>query len=59
VLAGPDEPNISGSTDNPGWILQESTSLTPANWLNSPGGSTNPIDAPATLPTKFYHLHKP
>jgi hypothetical protein len=26
---------------------------------NSPGGATNPIIVPATLPMKFHRLHKP
>jgi hypothetical protein len=40
-------------------VLQETWSLAPANWTNSPSGSTNGIVVPATLPAKFYRLHKP
>jgi hypothetical protein len=39
--------------------LQQSASLSPANWTNSPTGATNPILVPATLPTMFYRLVKP
>jgi hypothetical protein len=41
------------------WVLQETVSLSPANWIDSPSGWTNPIVVPASLPTKFYRLHKP
>jgi hypothetical protein len=41
------------------WVLQQTAVLSPANWTNSPSGSTNPIVVSATLPTKFYRLVKP
>jgi hypothetical protein len=41
------------------WILQETVSLSPTNWMNSSSGWTNPIVVPATTPTKFYRLSKP
>jgi hypothetical protein len=41
------------------WVLQETAGLSPANWTNSPSGSTNPIVVPAALPTKVYRLFKP
>ena len=40
------------------WVLQERLSLTVGAWTNSPSGSTNPIIVPATMPVKFYRLHK-
>lgn len=43
----------------PGFVLQETGSLSPANWTNSPSGATNPIVVPATLPAKFYRLLHP
>lgn len=46
-------------TNSPGWRLQETLSLTPAAWSDTPGGTANPLVVPATLPTKFYRLHKP
>ena len=41
------------------WVLQEATRLSPPNWTNAPSGATNPVTVPATLPAKFYRLHKP
>jgi hypothetical protein len=59
TAAGPGQATISWSPDTPGFVLQETLSLSPAEWTNSPSGSTNPIVVPATLPTKFYRLFKP
>lgn len=49
-----------------GWIpalpdfeLEESDSLSPAQWIPAPSGSTNPIQVPVTWPRKFYPLSKP
>jgi hypothetical protein len=57
--AGPGQATISWSPNTPGFVLQETWVLSPANWTNSPSGATNPIVVPATLPTKFYRLFKP
>jgi hypothetical protein len=57
--AGAGQATISWTPNTPGFILQETWVLSPANWTNSPSGSTNPIVVPATLPTKFYRLFKP
>jgi hypothetical protein len=57
--AGPGQATISWSPATPGFVLQESSSLSPANWTNSPTGATNPIVVPAASPTTFYRLHKP
>jgi hypothetical protein len=59
VPAAPGNAIISWTPATPGFILQETISLAPTNWVNSPSGSTNPIVVPATLPTKFYRLLKP
>ncbi|HNQ73818.1 MAG TPA: hypothetical protein PKN95_09465 [Verrucomicrobiota bacterium] len=59
VPATPGNATISWTPNTPGWILQETWVLSPANWTNSPSGSTNPIVVPATTPTKFYRLFKP
>jgi hypothetical protein len=59
VPATPGNATVSWTPDTPGWVLQETWVLSPANWTNSPSGSTNPIVVPATLPTKFYRLFKP
>jgi hypothetical protein len=37
-------------------VLQESPSLTPASWHNSPSGAAHPITIPATNPATFYRL---
>jgi hypothetical protein len=57
--AGAGLATISWTPDNPGWILQETLSFSPTNWVNSASGSTNPITVPALGATKFYRLHKP
>jgi hypothetical protein len=57
--ATPGNATISWTPATPGFVLQETWSLAPANWTNSPSGATNPVVVPATLPTKFYRLHKP
>ncbi len=50
---------ISWTPNTPGYALQESLSLSPADWLNCSSGATNPIVVPATFPARFYRLHKP
>jgi hypothetical protein len=57
--APPGNAAISWSPNTPGFVLQETLSLSPTNWVNSASGVTNPIVVPATLPTKFYRLFKP
>ncbi len=59
VPAGAGQATVSWTPDVPGFVLQETWSLSPANWTNSPGGATHPITVSATLPTKFYRLFKP
>jgi len=58
----PAAPGVGGVHEivaQPGFVLQETTSLAPTNWTNSPSGATNPITVPAVLPSKFYRLNKP
>lgn len=43
----------------PGFVLQETLSVAPTRWLNSPSGANNPATVSATLPAKFYRLNKP
>ena len=57
--AGPGQALVSWNPDTPGFVLQETSSLSPTNWMNSASGSTNPIVVPATGGTKFYRLLKP
>lgn len=59
VPAGAGQATISWTPNTPGFVLQETWVLSPANWTNSPSGATNPVVVPATLPTKFYRLCKP
>jgi hypothetical protein len=51
--------NISWTPPSTNWVLQESLGLSPAAWTNSPSGYTNPVVVPATLPLRFFRLHKP
>lgn len=57
--ATPGNATISWTPNTPGFVLQETWSLSLVNWTNSPSGAANPISVPATLPTKFYRLFKP
>jgi hypothetical protein len=57
--AAPGQATISWTPNTPGFVLQETLKLSPADWINSVSGATNPIVVPATLPTKFYRLFKP
>lgn len=59
VPATPGNATVSWTPNTPGFVLQESLTLTPPAWTNSPSGATNPIVVPTTLPTKFYRLFKP
>ncbi len=57
--ATPGNATISWTPGTPGFVLQESLSLSPATWVNSPSGATNPVVVPATFPARFYRLFKP
>lgn len=59
VPATPGNATISWTPNTPGFVLQETWGLSPANWTNSPSGAANPIVVPASQPTKFYRLFKP
>ena len=59
VSTGSGQATVSWSPDTPGYVLQETLSLSPTNWVNAASGTTNPAVVPATLPTKFYRLFKP
>jgi len=56
---GPGHARISWTPSTPGFVLQETLSLSPTNWVNSPSGTANPAIVPATIPARFYRLHKP
>lgn len=57
VVTSPSEATISWTPDDPGWVLQETLSLT-NTWVNSASGSSNPVVVPATPSTMFYRLSK-
>lgn len=59
TVATPGNVTISWSPDAPGFVLQETWSLSPANWTNSSSGATNPVTVSASAPAKFYRLNKP
>jgi len=59
AAAMPGNATISWSPNTPGFVLQETLSLSPTNWVNSTSGATNPIVVPVTLPARFYRLFKP
>lgn len=50
---------ISWTPNTPGFVLQETWSLSTANWTNSLSGSTNPVTLPAIVGPKFFRLRKP
>lgn len=59
AAAGAGQAILSWAPATPGFVLQETGALAPANWTNSPSGATNPIVVPAVVPTRFYRLYKP
>jgi hypothetical protein len=59
VPSGPGQATIAWSPNTPAFVLQETLSLSPTNWINSPSGATNPVVVPVNLPAKFYRLFKP
>jgi len=59
VPGKPGQAIISWAPATPGFILQESPSLSPVTWTDSLTGATNPVTVPAAAPAKFYRLFKP
>ena len=57
--SGVSQVTLSWTPPTPGFALQESLSLSPVSWSNSPSGETNPITLPASGSTKFFRLFKP
>ncbi|MBM4152452.1 MAG: hypothetical protein FJ220_02885 [Kiritimatiellaceae bacterium] len=55
--AGSGQISISWSPDSPGWILQQTSSLT-NTWNNCTSGSTNPVILPMSDTVRFYRLHR-
>ena len=50
---------ISWAPNTPGFWLQETTTLNPPNWVNSPSGVANPTTVTSSPDAKFYRLRKP
>ncbi len=59
IPASAGQATISWTPNTPGFVLQETTSLSPTTWVNSPSGNANPVTVPATGPAKFYRLARP
>jgi hypothetical protein len=57
--AAPGNATISWTPNTPGFVLQQTSVLSPSNWTNSPSGATNPIVVPANQTARFYRLFKP
>ena len=57
--AAPGQATLSWTPATPGFVLQETLSLAPSNWVNSASGAANPVTVPATVPSKFYRLRQP
>lgn len=59
VPAGPGWATLSWAPATPGFVLQETGNLWPAQWTSSPSGAANPVSVPAVFPARFYRLFKP
>ncbi|HEX5219685.1 MAG TPA: hypothetical protein VFZ59_08970 [Verrucomicrobiae bacterium] len=57
--SGVSQVTLSWTPPTPGFGLQETLSLAPVAWSNSPSGQTNPITLPASGQTRFFRLFKP
>lgn len=57
--AAPGFATIWWTPSTPGFTLQSTDSLAPANWGNAPSGTNNPANVPAALPARLYRLTKP
>ncbi len=59
VRVNASQARISWTPATPGYVLQETTTLAPPNWVNSPSGAANPVTVPPGPNAKFYRLRKP
>ena len=50
---------VSWNPPTPGLYLQETLSLSPPNWSNSPSGTNNPASVSVNVPAKFFRLVGP
>jgi hypothetical protein len=56
--AAPTFATVWWTPPTPGFVLQETVSLSPPNWANSASTTNNPATVPATMATRFYRLWK-
>jgi hypothetical protein len=59
VPAAAGQATLSWTPDTPGFVMQETTSLSTTNWTNSASGTNNPVTVTVPGNTKFYRLFKP
>lgn len=59
ALAPSGEAMVSWSPAAPGFVLQESPSLSPAFWSDSPTGASNPAVIQPGSAARFFRLFKP
>ncbi|GEM_PF-2530866 len=59
VPVSSDQATLSWTPDFPGFVLQETDTLAPANWTISASGYTNPIGVPTSKPLRSFRLIKP
>ena len=57
--ATPGFATLSWTPATPGFVLQQSVSLWPSEWSDSPSGATNPVVVPANLSSQFFRLIQP
>lgn len=57
--SAPGQAIVSWAPNSPGFVLQESSLLSPTSWSNAPSGVDNPAQIDTSDPTKIYRLHKP
>lgn len=55
----PNQIRISWQPNLPGWVLQESPSLSPEDWVNSPANVTNGATVSIDGKRRFYRLARP
>ena len=58
LSSGDGSATVSWTPNTPGFVLQETLSLSSPNWTNSLSGATNPVAIPANA-SKFFRLTKP
>ncbi len=56
---GPGLATLSWVPDTPGYVLQETLTLSPSDWRPAPSGSMNPVVVPLVEEMKFYRLFRP